>query len=369
MADRPRLAFLDNLRALVIVMVVVLHASITYMAYAPEWWYVLDPDQGIGWTMLVLVVDVPNMQALFFVGGFLAIPSLVRRGPGGFVREKLVRLGLPWAFGVVFLAPLITYLIFVSRGIARPYLEFWAGDFWGAWFQHAVYWFLGALLVLFLLLAWVWAASERLQASTVRVARPSGRLFAGFVLGTAAGSALVSPTVGLDDWRTFGPFLVVQPARLAFYGGFFALGVYAERRGWLTGEGYRPEIGPSVWGAVILGVGYLAFRLGGYPSTVLERSVASLLFAAFCLAGVMAGLAVFQRWGNGTGRAWRTLAENSFGIYYVHPLVLYPLALLLVGVAIPSILKVGILVTVTVGVSLAVSALVLRRVPGLRRVF
>ncbi len=166
MADRPRLYFLDNLRAVVILLVVLLHASITYMAYAPEWWYVLDPDQGIGWTMLVLLVDVPNMQALFFVAGFLALPSLARRGTGGFVREKLIRLGVPWVFGVVVLAPLITYMIFISRGIERPYLEFWAGDFWGAWFQQAVYWFLGALLVLFLLLAWAWAASERLRAST-----------------------------------------------------------------------------------------------------------------------------------------------------------------------------------------------------------
>ncbi len=83
----------------------------------------------------------------------------------------------------------------------------------------------------------------------------------------------------------------------------------------------------------------------------------------------MAGLAVFQHWGNRSGRAWRTLADNSFGIYYVHPLVLYPLAFLLVGVAVPSVLKVAVLVTVTIGASLAVTALVLRRVPGLRRIF
>ena len=38
MSERPRLYFLDNLRAFVIVMVIVVHASITYMAYAPEWW-------------------------------------------------------------------------------------------------------------------------------------------------------------------------------------------------------------------------------------------------------------------------------------------------------------------------------------------
>jgi len=36
-----RLYFLDNLRAFVVLLVIVLHGSMTYMAYAPEWWYVL----------------------------------------------------------------------------------------------------------------------------------------------------------------------------------------------------------------------------------------------------------------------------------------------------------------------------------------
>ena len=103
--------------------------------------------------------------------------------------------------------------------------------------------------------------------------------------------------------------------------------------------------------------------------TVPERAVAAILFAAFCLTAIMAGLAVFQRWVNGAGRAWRTLAANSFGIYYVHPLILYPLAYFLLDLPAPSLVKVTILIVVTLAASLAVSALILRRLPGLRRVF
>jgi hypothetical protein len=53
----------------------------------------------------------------------------------------------------------------------------------------------------------------------------------------------------------------------------------------------------------------------------------------------------------------------------VHPLILYPLAWLLVGVAVPAALKFVVLVVATLLISLAISALVLRRVPGLRRLF
>jgi glucan biosynthesis protein C len=369
MSERPRLFFLDNLRAFVIVMVIVLHASITYMAFAPEWWYVLDADRSDFFTMLVLVVDVPNMPALFFVAGFFALPSLQRRGLGGFVREKIVRLVIPWGLGVVFLAPLIAYMSYVSRDIPMGYLEFWSTDFWGPMFQQAVYWFLGVLFACFLVLAWVFAASTRLQASVVRVEQPRARLLAAFVALTAAGSILFSPSYGLDDWLPLGWLFVVQPARLAFYAGYFALGIYAERRGWFSATGFRPDLGPWGWGCVVAGIAYLGFRMSGLPTTVPERAVAAILFAVFCLTAVIAGIAVFQRWINGAGRTWRTLSANSFGIYYVHPLILYPLAFLLLDLRVPALVKATILVLVTLAGSLAVSALVLKRLPGLRRVF
>ncbi|HYO42199.1 MAG TPA: acyltransferase [Candidatus Limnocylindrales bacterium] len=369
MTDRPRLVFLDNLRASVILLVIVLHASISYMLYGPPWWYVVDPDQGLEFTALVLLVDVPLMPILFFVAGYLALPSLRRHGTGAFVRGKLVRLGAPWVFGVVVLAPLITYVGYLSRGVPTGYLEFWTGDFWGPMFQQAVYWFLGVLLALFLLLAWAWEASPRLQGWTPTPSRPGPWFFPAFVALSAVGAILFSPVNGLDDWVPFGWLFVVQPARLGFYAGYLVLGIVAERRGWLGPGGYQPD--PPTWvaGAVATGIAYLAYRLTGSLDTAPERIVAGLLFSAFCLSALMAGVAGFARWGSWTGRTWRALAANSFGIYYVHPLILYPLAWGLVGVPLPPLAKVVILVVVTACGSLALSALVLRRVPGVRRAF
>jgi peptidoglycan/LPS O-acetylase OafA/YrhL len=189
-----------------------------------------------------------------------------------------------------------------------------------------------------------------------------------FVVGVVAAAAL-SPFFGLDDWKSTGWVFVIQPARVALYPAFFILGIHAERQGWLTADGWRPSATYWIPAATITGVTYLAFRVVGYSAAVPARIVGAVLFVAFCVTGVLAAVAGFSRWGNRSTRTWRTLADNSFGIYYVHPLVLYPGAWLLVGLAIPGPLKAIIMLAVTIALSLAISAGILRRAPILRRMF
>jgi glucan biosynthesis protein C len=366
----PRLVFLDNLRATVIALVVVLHASITYMAYAPDWWYVLDRRRSLLFTAIVLLVDVPIMPALFFIAGYFALPSFRRRGPRNFIREKAIRLGLPWVIGVVFLAPLTTYMTYVSRDVPTGYLKFWTTDFWGPMFQQSVYWFLGILFVAFLLVAWMWGTQpEEVRTSEPRPERPGVPVFVAVVAVTAAWAIAAASSFGLDDWQRLGWLFVIQPARLAFYAGYFLLGIYAERHAWFGAAGYRPEPGPWGLGSLFAGFSYLVFRLDGYPATWGRRAEAAIFFATFCLAAIMAGIALFQRLADGGNGGWRSLSSNAYGIYYVHPLILYPLAYLIRGLAAPAFVKATILIVVTLAASLAVSALVLRRLPGLRRIF
>ena len=366
---KRRLYYLDNLRAVAVLAVLVLHTSICYMVAAPQWWYVVDPDVSLFFTVVVLIVDVPIMSAMFLVAGYFAIPSTRRRGVGGFVREKLVRLGAPWVFGVVVLAPAVTYLSFVSRGIRMPDLQFWATEFWGPMYQQAVFWFLGVLLALFLLLAVALKVKPSLgERPPVARARPWRALLAVFLVAVVAAAAF-SPFFGLDDWHSVGWVFMVQPARVFVYPAFFVLGIHAERQGWLAGDGWRPSARVWIPVAAVTGIAYLAFRVTGYSTTVPARVVGGVLFAAFCVSGVVAAVAGFSRWGDSSTRTWRLLSDNSFGIYYVHPLVLYPGAWLLVSLPIPGAVKAVVLLAVTAALSLAISAGVLRRAPILRRMF
>jgi hypothetical protein len=223
---------LDNLRAFIIFLVVLLHASLSYMAYAPEWWYVLDPERSLVFTGLVLLIDVPIMLIMFFLAGYFTYQSLAKRGAGAFLRDKLVRIGIPWVFGSLVLAPPTAYMIFYSRKLPMSLGTFWATEFWGRSFQQSVYWYLGMLFCFFTLTAITFAWNRRFATWQSAVVQPAWFFFGLFVLAMTAASLAIGLTHPLDQWSHIY-VLVFQPARVPLYIGYFALGIFAFQRGWL----------------------------------------------------------------------------------------------------------------------------------------
>jgi hypothetical protein len=341
----------------------------TYMAFPPEWWYVIEPENSFTLTLLVMALDVANMQILFFIAGFFAYGSLEKAGPGQFMRQKLVRIGLPWVVGVVFLAPLVTYLIPLTRGFAAPYLEFWTGDFWGPFYQQSVYWFLGVLLLLFAILTAFYSGTPSLRNIPRAAQTPSARLFVTFWALTSLWFFVVTLVLPADTWSNALKVIVYQPARLLLYAGYFALGILADRRGWLRAGGFQPDLG--WWGpaTAIAALGYLGLRIVGSEWGLFFLVAQAALFNAFCLAGLMAGLAFFRQFANQPAPVWNSLSRNAYAIYYVHPLILYPAAYLALSIQAPIFVEVAALTLVAVAVSWALGALVLTRWPVLRRVF
>lgn len=368
MQTPSRTYFLDNLRAFVIILVIVLHGSITYMAFAPTWWYVLDPHNSEAFALMVLLIDVPIMPILFFLSGYFAVPSLQKRGVKGFLKEKFIHIGIPWIFGALFLAPLITYMIYFSRHIPMSFWQFWATDFWGPLYEQSVYWFLGILMALFLGLGFAYTRSERLRASVQQIVMPTRKPFVIFAAIVIAISLSINLFFNIDNWSHIYLF-VFQPVRVPLYIGYFILGLYAERHGWFMKDGFNPELRPWAGTCFLTGLWYLGCRwTPGTPSLPLV-AITNVLFNVFCLSSLIAGVMFFEQKVNQPSGVWAMLAANSYGIYYLHPLVLFPLAYLLVGVPLPLLFKALTLIVVTTLLVWAVSALLVKRLPVLRAIF
>jgi glucans biosynthesis protein C len=368
-----RLYFLDNIRSLVILLVIVLHGSMSYMAYAPVWWYVVNPQTSLFFTILVLLIDVPIMQIMFFISGYFAMPSLQKRSSKNFLKDKSFHIGLPWVVGVILLAPPTAYLIYYSRRVQMSLLQFWQTDFWGKMYQQSVYWYLGILTLCFVALALVYAASSRLRASKPVTERPSWKVLLVFLVLVTASFFVINLFFYIDDWNTSLYLFVFQPLRLPLYIGYFMLGIYAQQHNWLSDEGYLPRL--EVWMPLLLlsGLSYLGMRLSPAAASanppLLVKAVIDILFNVFCFSSLMTALVAFKKKVNSSSPVWQSLSGSSYGMYFFHPLFLYPLAYLFVFVALPVGLKAICVILLGIMLSWGFSSQVVKKLPVLREIF
>ena len=92
-----RIAWIDNLRTLMIVLVVNMHACVTY-SHVGGWYRMEDPEPAMP-VKIAFILWQGHLQAffmglLFFLAGVFAHRSLERRGAGAFLKERGRRLGL-----------------------------------------------------------------------------------------------------------------------------------------------------------------------------------------------------------------------------------------------------------------------------------
>jgi peptidoglycan/LPS O-acetylase OafA/YrhL len=115
---------LDLMRAFVVAGLVVFHSAVVFAAGTS--WFVKDPRPSIGFTVFLLWGSLWGMPLLFLISGIGARYALRTRAPAAFARERLARLGIPFAAGLVVLVPPMFYLERLAQpGFHEPYWRFW----------------------------------------------------------------------------------------------------------------------------------------------------------------------------------------------------------------------------------------------------
>ena len=89
-----RIWFLDTLRYILVLAVVVLHAVESQFTFANDW-AVDDPRATPVADQILLFLDIMLMSILFFIAGYFTVPTIQRRGVTGFWRRKFCSLLVP----------------------------------------------------------------------------------------------------------------------------------------------------------------------------------------------------------------------------------------------------------------------------------
>src|ERR1700756_4627928 len=97
---------LDRARTFLTLVVVLHHAVIPYTYFGHT-----DPKTWIGFDVVVTATDSFFMAAFFFLSGLFVWPSLSRKSTATHLRDRLLRLGLPFAIAAFTVIPLAYYAI------------------------------------------------------------------------------------------------------------------------------------------------------------------------------------------------------------------------------------------------------------------
>lgn len=324
-ASGVRMYFLDHLRSFIIILVLVYHAALAYMVRGPQWYYVIDTQNHFLFNIVVIISDVFVMPAMFFIAGFFGVRSLARTGHAAFWRSKIVRIVIPYFAGILFLAPAVNYIYFLSRFDTPPaYLDYWWNIFFGLARQHAHLWFLGVLAIFFLALSLAYHFYKPLGSVSSQPVLPSSKFIVGFGVITSIAFFCVKQFVNDYTWIMITNVLMFQPTRCTLYIFYFALGVYAFRQQWFTPQGYMPGVRFWMPAAVLLGGIYAQYRIMLWPKRDLMLVMIGndLLYCFFCMAAVFGLIALFHNRMNYTSNLLSKLAANSYAIYFIHQPIL-----------------------------------------------
>jgi fucose 4-O-acetylase-like acetyltransferase len=368
-----RLLYIDNIRWVLIVLVLSMHAVDTYSPFGN--WYYTDPRPVGLPTVLTFVTWQSYLQAffmglLFFIAGLHAPASLLRRGRAGYLKERAVRLG----------APVLLYMLVIG-----PVTEYWIAGSWSAthssfvrewwrhiadgevWSENGPLWFCVALLV--------FCVVHAFTAKSSRPIRPMQSLSPERLPAFALAMAICEFVLRL----ALPPHAVLLNMHLADFAQYvlmFAAGIWIGRRQGLSllsdRSGLRifaalGVLGAIGWWLLIVFGGALKGNTDVYGGGWHWQAAGFALWeSCTCIAFSCAMLVMARRFFDRQGRFAAFMSANAFAVYVFHPPLLIAVARLLHHVAWPP-LALAILLTLGAAiVSFAFASLVARRLPWLR---
>lgn len=348
-----------------IILVISMHAADTYSPLG-NWYLVQRPPIGhltrLTFAAWQMYLQAFFMGLLFFVAGVFVPPSIDRKGPGRFLRDRAFRLGLPVLLYMFVLGPVTEY--YLSHSWTAPH------SFAHEWVHHITdlevlqengpLWFLLALLIF----SAVYAARYARPRDAIARPAPGNRALLGFALIMAAGRFVIR---GLLPDRSI---LNMHPGDFSQYILLFAAGIVASRNNWIRTFPYSRG---ARWLIVVLPLGLLAWlaivRAGSWHDGWNWQSAAFSVWESVTCVAISAGLIVLYREkANGQNALTRFLSRNAFGVYVFHPPFVILGARLLWDLSWPAIPKFALLTALATGTTFAASEFAFRRLPLLRAI-
>ena len=370
-----RLAYLDNLKALMIIFVVIIHSAVTYSGVG-SWYYkepaVLGNSSLYTFLFYQSFTQAYFMSLLFLIAGYFVPASLARKGVKKFINDRMFRLGIP-ALIYIFIVnsicikmihPEVNLMQRLIHGLVSFSFLDWSGPLW----------FALAVLIFTLIYVSMKKWCDKLLSFSFTLTVKNIFLLIASITIVAFIIRLIFP-IGTS----------VMNFQLCFFAAYifmFLLGVIAYQKNFFDKIDFASG---KKWFLIALGLGIplwipiVYFGVTRNPdlmsinlSLVGGWNLISFLYAFwesfFCVTIIIALIGIFKERFNTQNYLQQFLSANAFGVYVFHAPILVGVSLLFKTWILPPILKCLVVAAIALPLTLLFSWMI-RKIAFFHKIF
>lgn len=364
-----RIFYIDNIRIFLTALVVLFHLISAYGA--PGQWYYVESNAEfpviIPMSMFIATNQTFFMGMFFMVSSFFLLPSLARKGTGLFIKQRLLRLGIPLVVFYFLLGPLTCFIrdkyiygleVTLPATIINP--EIW---------YFGPMWFVEALLIFTLLFFLI-----RRLIIKVNLKFPGTTKILLFALVLALLQFIMR--IWLPARWTI-PYTNLRITFFIQYIALFIAGIVACQNNWFENIKTRTSWHWFIFAQfLILLVFPLLFWIGGGISEGEAKFLNGFYWQnlAYCIweqlvavSMIFALLGIFKTYFNHQGSFVKKLSDGAYGVYVLHPPLLVIVSFVFLNWQIPPLLKFLALTPIVLSICFFVAWLV-KQIPGVKKI-
>lgn len=372
-----RIVFIDYLRAFVTLLVLAHHSFLAYTTFAKfnASHYLASSApivDTVRWRFFDYVVDFNDiyfMSLMFAISGLFVWPLLEKRGVLTFLKDRIIRLGVPFVVGVIFLIPVAYYPSWRMAGGNGGYLSYWLQFITKDGWSPGPLWFVWVLLFFDILAAVLFLITGRKKpALTIKSPLKSALIIFGV---TFLAMAPLVIKFGAGTWVPFlSPPFWFQLPRIGLYFIWFLVGILIGMNGIKKSILATDGALARRWLFWIIASLVVCNLYWFVPEKLLRQAMhapkeicflaTGILWVSSCTASCYGLFALFSGLIN-KPRPWMdNVARFAFIMYIVHYIFVTWTQYFLLNISLPAALKFIIVFVITVALSMLSAKLILK---------
>jgi glucan biosynthesis protein C len=350
--NSERIYSLDALRAIMMLLGIVLHASLTFGSHEyGQFWPIKNPENNILFDLIVALIHFFRMPVFFVVAGYFGALLYYKKGAEKMLINRVKRILFPFIGGVAIVYPMAIFSFSYSSaafaGSASPFNNAWNTIITGKFLPFNVLhlWFL-YFLMLFSLMGWILAKIFTKESGFTLFAN---KIFTSILkkpwLRVATLTVLYFSClfwIGEPSLTTNNKWEIDLPIFMTYF-LFFQTGWIIFKTNSLENLRIYPK--RQLGMAIILFFAFIFIPWGDSTDMLVIRELISALFGTLFIFGI---IAFFISYFNNHSSLLTYLMQASYWVYIIHLPIVALIPGMINNLNLPVILKYLITINVTI---------------------